>query len=136
MVDIPAQAMEIFNDPSTVKVITTKTEDGGVHSIRVGSMVAPDKGMVIVGAILMKRTSKNLEAMKQKKELVSLLVNKDTKAYEIKALVKDFVTSGPIFERMNANLKPMGLTARGVWVFEPKEVWNQSATYEAGTRMV
>jgi hypothetical protein len=84
----------------------------------------------------MKRTGKNLESMKKNKEFVSVLVNKELKAYEIKALVKDYLTSGPIFERMNLELKKMGMAARGVWVLEPKEVWNQSATYEAGTKMV
>jgi len=74
--------------------------------------------------------------MKNRNELVSLLVNKEMKAYEIKAVVKDYLTSGPFFDGMNAKMKPMGLVARGVWVFEPKEIWNQSATYEAGTKMV
>lgn len=136
MVEIPAQTMEIMNDPNAVKIIATKAEDGRVHAIRVGSMVAPDNKTVIAGAILMKRTSKNLETMKQKGELVSLLVNKELKAFEILATVKDYVTAGPILEGMNAKLKPMGLAAVGVWIFEPKEVWNQSATYEAGTKIV
>lgn len=136
MVSIPAETMEVLSDPNAVKIIATKAEDGGVHAIRVGSLSAPDKNMLIVGAILMKRTSKNLETMKKNNELVSILVNKDTKAYEIKAQVKDFVTAGPIFDGMNAQLKKMGMAARGVWVFEPKEVWNQSANYEAGTKMV
>lgn len=128
--------MEILNDPNAVKIVATRFPEGGVHAIRVGSMVAPNNKMVIIGAIFMKRTGKNLEAMKQSGELVSLLVNKEMKAYEIKAAVKDFVTSGPIFEGMNAKLKPMGIATKGVWVFEPKEVWNQSATYEAGTKIV
>jgi hypothetical protein len=127
--------MEVLNDPNAVKIIATKAADGNVHAIRVGSMAAPAKNMVIVGAILMKRTSKNLEAMKPKGELVSLLVNKEMKAFEIKATVKDYITSGPIFDGMNEKLKPLGMAARGVWVFEPKEVWNQSASYEAGTKI-
>jgi hypothetical protein len=136
MVEIPAQVMAILNDPNAVKIIATKAAESGIHAIRVGSMGAPDSKTVIVGAILMKRTSKNLEAMKQKNELASLLVNKDTVSFEIKAAVKDYVTSGPIFDAMNAKLKAMGLSARGVWIIEPKEVWNQSATYEAGTKIV
>lgn len=127
--------MEILNDPNAVKVIATRFPEGGVHAIRVGSMASPDGKIVIIGAILMKRTSRNLESMKQTGELASLLVNKEMKAYEIKAAVKDYITSGPVLEMMNARLKPMGLAARGVWAFEPREVWNQSATYEAGTKI-
>jgi hypothetical protein len=136
MVEIPHKTMEILNDPNAVKIIATKAADGSVHAIRVGSMAALDNKTVIVGAILMKRTGKNLEAMKQNQQLVSLLVNKDLVAFEIMVAVKDYLTSGPIFDGMNAKIKPMGMAARGVWVFEPKEVWNQSATYEAGTKVV
>jgi hypothetical protein len=136
MVDIPVDVMAVFNDPNAVKIIGTKSPEGSLHVIRVGSMSAPAPNMVIIGAILMKRTSKNLEAMKPKGELVSLNVSKEMKSFEIKAAVKDYLTSGPIFDKMNERLKPMGLTARGVWVFEPKEVWNQSPSYEAGTKMV
>lgn len=135
MVEIPPQVMEILADPNAVKIVATKAEDGSAHAIRVGSMIAMDNKTVYVGALLMKRTSKNLEAMKQSGALVSLLVNKEMKAFEIKAAVKDYLTSGPVFDGMNAKVKPMGLVARGVWAFEPKEVWNQSATYEAGTKI-
>ena len=57
-------------------------------------------------------------------------------SYEIRAKVKDLATSGPIFDGMNAELSKMGMKASGVWVFEVKEVWNQSANYSAGTKMV
>lgn len=127
--------MEILADPNAVKIVATKAEDGSAHAIRVGSMIAMDNKTVYVGALLMKRTSKNLEAMRQSGALVSLLVNKEMKAFEIKAKVKDYLTSGPVFDGMNAKVKPMGLVARGVWAFEPIEVWNQSATYEAGTKI-
>jgi hypothetical protein len=136
MTNIPTVTMEILNDPTAVKIVATKAENGEVHAIRVGSVAAPDQNTIIFGAILMKRTGKNLESMKKNKELVSVLVNKELIAYEIKAEVKDYLTSGPIFERMNVKLKEMGLAAKGVWVLEPKEVWNQSATYEAGTQIV
>ena len=37
---------------------------------------------------------------------------------------------------MNEELKKMGLKANVVWTVEPVEVFNQSASYEAGKKMV
>lgn len=128
--------MKVLNDPSSVRVIATKSDKGDVHIIQAGSIKAPAPDTVVVGAILMKRTSKNLEGMKAKGELVSILAGSKMQSYEIRAKVKEMVTSGPIFDGMNAELAKMGLKANGVWVFEVKEVWNQSANYSAGTRMV
>ncbi len=58
------------------------------------------------------------------------------KSYQINAKVKELVTSGPLFDKMNEHLKAIGLKASGVWTLEPTDVWNQSATYEAGKKMV
>lgn len=135
MVKLPEDVFNLLNDPKSIKVLATKNEEGDVHAIIVGSVFSPDPSTIAFGAILMKRSSKNLEMMKERKEMASILVNKEMSAYEIKVSVKSFVTSGPLFDNMNLDLKKHGLTARGVWTLEPKEVWNQSASYEAGKRI-
>ena len=135
MVALPADVMKILNDPRASKILGTKTPEGHVHMIHVGSLMAPDPNTIVVGAILMKRSSSNMENMKKSRELVSLLVTKEMTSYEIRAEVKDYLTSGAIVDRMNLELKKIGLSARGVWVLEPKEVWNQSASYEAGKKI-
>ncbi len=127
--------MGLLNDQKAVKVIATKSAEGNIHAIQVGSAVAPDPHTIIVGAILMKQTSKNLEHMREKGELVSILVSNWTASYQVKSSVKDYVTSGQYFDSMNAALKSLGLAAKGVWVLEPREVWNQSPSYEAGKRI-
>ena len=136
MVAIPNEVMQVLNDPASVRVIATKSEKGDVHIIQAGSIKAPAPDTVVIGAVLMKRTGKNLERMKAKGELVSILAGSKLLSYEIRAKVKDLVTAGPIFDGMNAELAKTGMKASGVWVFEVKEVWNQSANYSAGTKMV
>jgi hypothetical protein len=135
MVNLPEEVMKAVNDPKSMKVIATKAPNGNVHAIRVGSMIAPTPNMMAIGAILMKETSKNLDEMRKKNETASLLVSAEMTSYQVKAKVKDYQTAGPLFDKMNEELKKMGLKARGVYVFEPVEVYNQSASYDAGKRM-
>jgi hypothetical protein len=135
MVNLPEDVSKIVNDPSAIKVLATKAPDGEIHVIRVGSIFSPEPGTIAFGAILMKRTAANLEAMKLKNERPSVLVSSGTTSFEIKCSISQYITSGPLFEKMNEELKKMGLQARGVWTLGVKEVWNQSASYEAGKKI-
>ncbi len=135
MVKIPDEVFNAINNEKNPKILATVGADGAAHAIQAGSIRAPSDEMMIVGAILMKRTGKNLEAMKKGDKLASFLVLDGMKSYEVRCKVGDFVTSGPLFDTMSEKFKPMGLTVHGVWTFTPVEVFNQSASYEAGTKM-
>jgi len=135
MVNLPDNVSKIVNDPNSVKVLATKMPNGEIHVIRVGSIFSPEPGTVAFGAVLMKRTGANLEAMKKNNERVSVSVSSGTESYELKCTVKEYITSGPLFDSLNQNLKRIGLQARGVWTLGVAEVWNQSASYEAGKKI-
>jgi uncharacterized protein len=136
MANMPEEVVRLINDPESSRVLATHGKDGNIHAVQLGSIKAVSPSMIVLGAILMKHSSENLEAMKKKGELVSILAMKKIESYQVKAKVKDYQTSGPAFEKMDAVIKQMGLTLRGVWILEPAEVWNQSANYEAGKRIV
>jgi hypothetical protein len=135
MVKIPDEVFNAINNEKNPKILATVGADGAPHAIQAGSIRAPSNEMMIVGAILMKRTGKNLEAMKQSDTTAAFLVLDGANSYEVRCKVGDFVTSGPMFDTMSEKFKPMGLTVHGVWTFTPVEVFNQSASYEAGTKM-
>jgi hypothetical protein len=135
MVKLPDEVMQAVNNPKAGKVLVTIRADGSPHAIPVGSIMSPDPETVAFGAILMKESGKNLEAMKKKKTDAAILVTVEMKSYQIKAKVKDALTSGPLFDKMNEHLKALGMKASVVWTVEPVEVWNQSATYDAGKKM-
>jgi len=135
VVKIPDEVVKAINNEKNPKILATVGADGAPHAIQAGSIRAPSNEMMIVGAILMKRTGKNLEAMKRDNKMASFLVLDGMKSYEVRCRVGDFVTSGPLFDTMSEKMKQVGLTVQGVWTFSPVEVFNQSASYEAGTKM-
>jgi len=132
---IPDEVVNAINNEKNPKILTTVGTDGAPHAIQAGSIRAPSNEMMIVGAILMKKTGKNLEAMKRDNKVAAFLVLDGMKSYEVRCKVGDFVTSGPLFDEMSEKTKQIGLTLQGVWTFAPVEVFNQSASYEAGTQM-
>ncbi len=136
MVKIPDEVVKAINNEKNPTVLATVDADGNPHVIEAGSIRAPSNEMMIVAAILMKRTDKNLESMKKDSKIASFLVLDGMKSYEVRCKVMDFVTSGPLFDAVAEKIKQMGMTFRGVWTFAPIEVYNQSASPEAGTKMV
>lgn len=136
MVEMPDVVVKAMNDPKAFKVLATIAPDGAVHAIQVGAMVAPQPNIIAVGAILMQHTSMNLEEMQKKGQTATVVMGKEMESYQVKVEVKGFQTEGPIFDKMAPEIEKLGLKLRGVWLLEPIEVWNQSASYEAGKRMV
>jgi hypothetical protein len=136
MTKLPEKVMDLLNHPDSTKVVATKTPKGDVHAIIVGSVRSPDPETIIFGTLIMHKTSENLREMCRKGELASVLVVKGMISYEVRAKVREQRVEGKELEKMNAQLEPMGLKMTSVWYLEPVEVYDQSASYQAGTRMV
>ena len=135
MVSLPENVMKVINDPKASKVLATKSPEGVIHVIHVGSIIAPDPNTIAFASIFMKKTTGNLAEMKKKNELASVLVILGMEAYQIKSRIKGYGTSGPLFEKLSEEIKKFGLRVRCVWTLEPVEIWNQSASYEAGKKI-
>lgn len=136
MVEIPKEVLKLLNNSKATKVVATKTPKGDVHAIIVGSVSAPDPKTIIFGTLVMKRSSENLHWMKEHGELAAVLVVHKISSFEIRCRIREQATEGKELEEMNEKLKPMGLRMTSVWYLEPVEIWNQSASYHAGTRLV
>ena len=136
MVRIPNEVLKLLNDDRATKVVATKTPEGHVHAIIVGSVSAPDPDTIVFGTLIMRKTSENLRWMKEKGELAAVLVAKDIVSYEVRCRITRQSREGPELDLMNEKLAPMGLKMTSVWYLEPVEVWDQGASYKAGSRVV
>jgi hypothetical protein len=135
MVEIPKEVFDLLNNDNATKVVATKTPEGDVHAIIVGSIQAPNRKSIVFGTLIMKKTSHNLRVMMEKGELASVLVAYENVSYEIRCKIKKQAKKGKELDKMNELLAPMGLKMSSVWYLVPIEVWDQSATYKAGTKV-
>lgn len=136
MVKLPDEVFGLLNDKSAAKVLGTKSAKGEVHIINVGGSGAMDPETIFIGEIFMKVTGQNLQNAKKEGTKISILVSKGYQSYEIKASVKDHLTSGPVFEKMKGVFASMKFDLKGLWLLKPEEVWNQSPTWDAGRKIV
>jgi hypothetical protein len=137
MVELSEEIQKIINEVATIKTISTVYPDERrPHSIQVGSLQAASPTRIIFGRVLTQRTHGNLLVMRDQGELASVLINLENRSYEIMAKPLEYAESGPLVDKMNEVLKPMGVKAMGVWTLEPMEVWYQSPGPWAGKRVV
>lgn len=136
MVDIPEEVLKVVNDITSIKTIATLyPNERRVHTIQMGSLMTVSADRLIFGRVLTKRSHANLLEMREKGELVSVLINFEKRSYEIMAKPQDYAEAGGLLDKVNEMLKPIGVKAFGVWTLEPVEVWNQCPGPFAGNKM-
>lgn len=132
MVDMPEPVIRMIKHPDTRKVMATVSPDGEPHMIVCGSLMVTDPDTIIVGEVFMYRACENLKNNPN----VEFMVWQGREAYSIKAVAKSRVDTGPIFDKMAQQLDKMNMTLVAIWVFEAKEVWDESASKNAGSKVI
>ncbi|AGI48056.1 Pyridoxamine 5'-phosphate oxidase [Thermoplasmatales archaeon BRNA1] len=131
MAAIPQKVLDLLNDPATVKVLVTASKGGRPHAIVAGTIAAPSPETMVIGEVLMKRASANLQANPK----AAFLISKGTESYEINVRAKVRLTSGPELDGMNKVLAGMNLHAGAMWVFDVCCVCDEGAHPGAGTKI-
>ncbi len=130
MVSIPEKVLQKLNGES-VKVLVTADASGQPHAIVCGSIVSPAPDKVMVGEILMKKSSENLKANPK----ASFIVAAGMEAYTIDVANPVRIAEGPVLDGMNEKLAAIHLKASAVWMFDVTAVYDQGATPAAGTKI-
>jgi predicted pyridoxine 5'-phosphate oxidase superfamily flavin-nucleotide-binding protein len=132
MVSLPEPVIRIIKHPESNKVMATVSPDGKPHVIACGSLRMVDDDTIVVGDALMSRTTEFLE----KNPEVEFLVWMRKDAYSIKARLVETQETGPVYHEMALSLSKINLTPRCVLLFDVEEVWDESASSTAGSKVV
>lgn len=131
MVAIPEKVMDLLADKASVKSLITICAGNRPHAIVAGTIMPLGSETMVIGEVLMKRSSNNLKQNPK----AAFLVTKGTESYEIQVTAKDRMTSGAIVDKMNAVLEPMHMHAGAVWTFDVVSVYDESAGPNAGQKL-
>jgi len=116
----------LYNDPNAAKILAISSKENGLQLILVNSMMATDPNTIILANVRMKEADKNLIQAMTSGELVSVLsaatIKKALKTYQVRCTVKEFQTTGPLYDKFLDQLKTRSADLEGVWILEPVEV--------------
>ena len=129
--NIPEKVIKLLNSQEATKVLTSVSTTGIPHTVVVGSTMAPQPDLICAAEVMMHTTAKNFKNNPN----VAVLVVKDMESYQVIGKVKNHQTEGSLFETMKKELEKLGLPCKGVWLFEPVEVYDQSAGSNAGKKI-
>jgi hypothetical protein len=124
------EVLELYNDPSAIKILAVASRESGLHLIFVDSMMAPDPETIIFAIVAMTDVNKNLIQAMISGELVSVLAVATaveiSTAYQIRCRVKEFQTTGPLYDKFLDQLKARSEDLEGVWILNPVEVTDRT----------
>jgi hypothetical protein len=119
------EVLELYNDPSAIKILVV-VSDSGLQVIHINSMMAPNPDTIILATVAMKEVNKNLIQAMTSRELVSVFAVGTTveiaTAYQTRCNVKEFQTTGPLYDKFLDQLKARSEDLEGVWILKPVEV--------------
>ncbi len=122
---------KLFQDKESVKVISTVSKDGEVHSIVAGSIMVVDENTLGVAEVFMNTTSANLAD----NDKVALLAVKGMESYLVNATVQKRHTDGQLFDAMAEQFAKMNMQIRAVWTFYVDKIFDESAGPNGGKQI-
>ncbi|NLY81242.1 MAG: hypothetical protein GX078_00495 [Clostridiales bacterium] len=128
----PEKVMDLLKDEDAVKTISTISEDGKLHSVVAGSIMALNEDSMFVAEIFMNTTSENIQANNK----AAFLIVKGMESYLINVTAQERYTEGAFYDTMSAPMKEKGLPVKAVWTFKTDEIFDQSASPNAGKKLV
>ena len=131
MASIPADILEKISGPGVVKILTTVGKDGQPHAIVCGSIAAPSPDKLVVGEVLMNKSSANL----LENGKAAFLFSAGMEAWEVDVKNGVRIDDGPLLASMNENLAKAHLSARALWLFDVDAVYDQGANMNAGKQI-
>ena len=121
----------LFKDQESVKVISTVSKDGEIHSIVAGSIMVLDDNTMAVAEVFMNTTSANLAV----NDKLSLLACKGMESYLVNATVQKRHVDGPLFDNFSQQFAKMNMKIKGVWTFDVDKIYDESAGPNGGKQL-
>jgi nickel-dependent lactate racemase len=134
--DLPKIVMGLLNDSETEKTLVTVAADGKTSLTNIKSIKLPKPSVIVLAQVAAKQLNEELLAHMNKGRLVSILcVSKKEEqrtAFQIVCSVKEFQTSGPLYEKFLDELRARYLDLEGVWALEPVDIIDRSSNFDRG----
>jgi predicted pyridoxine 5'-phosphate oxidase superfamily flavin-nucleotide-binding protein len=122
------EAMSLFNNPGTSKVLSTIDSLGALNVVPKGSLSAIDKKTLIYAEISGGKTESNLKPGNRVAALAFTV--SPLAGYQVKGRFEGFQTSGPLFEKVGRKVKEMiHVDIRSVGVIKVEEVFSVAPTF-------
>ncbi len=125
------QVSNLFKDKESVKVISTTSATGEVHSIVAGSIMVVDDNTMAVAEVFMNTTAANLAV----NDKAAILAVKGMESYLVNGTVQKRHTDGGLFDAVAEQFAKMNMQIKAVWTFTVDKIFDESAGPNGGKQL-
>ncbi len=122
---------ELIQEERASKSISTISNEGKLHTIAIGAILAVDTDTIAVAEVFMNVTSKNLTENSK----AAFLVTKGRESYLLNAIATKRHTDGQLFDTFVERAVAMNIQVKAVWTFSIDEIYDESASPTSGTKL-
>jgi hypothetical protein len=132
--DLPDIVIGLLNDSDTEKTLVTVAADGKTSLTNVKAIKVRKSSIIVLAQVEAKQLNKELLGHMDKGSLVSILCvsvrEEQRTAYQIVCSVREFQTSGPLYEKFLDELRARYVDLDGVWALEPVDIVDRSSNFD------
>jgi len=135
--NLPAELLRLLNEPGVGKIIGIYSENGKLEVLPLTSIKAPRPDVILLAQSAEKEANKSLIHRMEIDDSITLLFVATEQGWQRTfrtiCKVKEFQTTGPLYEKFLDELRANYAELPGVWVLEPLETtdWSQNASKRA-----
>ncbi|MGZ4922453.1 MAG: hypothetical protein ACXV5H_00590 [Halobacteriota archaeon] len=136
--ELPNLIINLLKDGETEKTLVTVAADGKTNLTNIKAIKLPKPSVIVLAQVAAKQLNKELFAHMDNGRLVSILCvsmkEEQRTAFQIVCRVREFQTSGPLYEKFLDDLRARYVDLDGVWVLEPIDIVNRSSNVNSGAQ--
>jgi hypothetical protein len=128
--DLLDNAMRLLNDRTATIMLATASRGGTINLTTILAVKAPEQNVILLaqprGTQIEEELLHNLETGSLISVLCASASAQRETAYQVICSVKEFQTTGPLYEKFIDVLRMRTVDLKGVWVLEPVDVIDRS----------
>ncbi|ONI42089.1 hypothetical protein AN396_00535 [Candidatus Epulonipiscium fishelsonii] len=122
---------KLFQDRESVKIFSTVSKEGEIHSIVAGSIMVIDDDTMAVAEVFMNTTCANLENNNK----AALLAVKGMESYLVNATMQKRHTDGQLYDNVAKQFAAMNMQIKSVITFTIDKIYDESAGPNGGKQL-
>ncbi len=123
---LPTDVLQLLNRSDTIKILGVYDSDGNLDLMPFAIVKAPKPDQILLPQIEERGIRDDLIRAMERRQPVSILcmdhLQGGGRGYQILCMVREYQTTGPLYEKFVDELRISYATLQGVWTLEPLTV--------------
>ncbi len=121
--DLPLYLLQLLNRSNATAILGVYDRDGNLDLVPLATIKAPRPNLILLPQNTERETRDALTEAMERNQLVSILclesLQGEGRAYQMTCAVREYQTTGPLYEKFIDELRVSYAGLQGVWILEP-----------------